>query len=98
VDDERDRLRPERSRDKAFVAFDPDGTYKGSDGCNGVGGRYAIGPDGVILATSGATTQVGCDYSALPGWPAQSGRLGRRNANLVYVDPTGKILGEAVRG
>lgn len=89
---------PEGARSKAFVAFEEDGTYTGSDGCNGVGGRYALGTDGIILATSGTSTLVGCENLPLPGWPAQSGRLGLRDGHLVFVDPAGKILGEAVRG
>ena len=89
--------RPQQSPDAAYVAFDADGTYKGSDGCNGDGGRWALGPDGVILATSGASTAIGCDTSPLSGWPPQAGRLGLRAGHLVFVDPAGKILGEAVR-
>jgi len=89
--------RPEGFEGKAYVTFDADGSYKGSDGCNGVGSRYEIGPDGLILATSGATTLVGCDNSPLPDWPAQSGQVGLRSGHLIFVSPTGKILGEAVR-
>jgi len=89
--------RPEGIPDKAYLVFSPDGTYRGSDGCNGAGGRYAIGPDGLILATSGPQTLVGCDNSPLPDWVAESGRLGLRDGRLVFVDPAGKILGEAVR-
>lgn len=89
--------RPEGSRDKAFVEFDDGGGYTGSDGCNGVGGRYIVGPAGLILATSGPRHLVGCDNSPLPDWPAESGRLGLRDGHLVFVDPAGKVLGEAVR-
>jgi heat shock protein HslJ len=89
--------RPEGVSDKAFVKFDVNGTYKGSDGCNAAGGRYAVGPDGLVLATNGPTTLVGCDNSPLPAWPADAGRLGLRDGRLVFVDPAGKVLGEAVR-
>ena len=89
--------RPERSSDAAFVAFDSSGTYKGSDGCNGSGGRYVLGEDGLILATTGPTTLIGCDNSPLPSWPARSARLGLRAGHLVFVDTKGQVLGEAIR-
>jgi hypothetical protein len=89
--------RPSSPHWRPYVAFRPDGRYGGSDGCNGVGGRYAIGPAGVVLATEGPSTAVGCENSALPSWPAQSGRLGLRAGRLVFVDPSGRVLGEAVR-
>jgi len=90
--------RPDGAPRSAFVAFDESGTYKGSDGCNGDGGRYELGEDGLILATTGVSTAVGCNTSPLSSWPYEAGRLGTRGDHLVFVDPTGKIMGEAVRG
>ena len=82
---------------KAYVEFKSGNSYVGSDGCNGAGGRYALGDDGVIIATSGGSTLVGCDNSPLPQWPAEAGRVGLRNGHLIFVDPSGKELGEAIR-
>jgi len=89
--------RPKGAPRSAFVAFDESGTYKGSDGCNGDGGRYEIGAGGLILATTGVSTAVGCDTSRLSSWPSAAGRVGVRGDHLVFVDPDGKVLGEAVR-
>lgn len=82
---------------KAYVTFKADHSYAGSDGCNGVGGRYVIAEGGVILATSGPQTAVGCEMSKLADWVAAAGRLGLRDGRLVFVDPHGKVLGEGVR-
>ncbi|MBV9293091.1 MAG: META domain-containing protein [Frankiales bacterium] len=83
--------------DRAFVAFGRDGRYTGSDGCNGAGGRYVVGPDGLLLATSGASTAIGCANSPVSEWPARAGRVGLRHGRLVFVSPTGTILGEVTR-
>jgi hypothetical protein len=84
-------------RSRAYVEFRDGGMYGGSDGCNGQGGRYVLGPDGIVLATSGPSTLIGCENNPLPAWVARSGRLGLRGAHLVFVDPKGKVLGEAAR-
>jgi hypothetical protein len=81
----------------AFVRFDGDGSYSGSDGCNGQGGRYVLGPGGIVLATSGPSTLIGCENSPLPAWVGQAGRLGLRQGRLVFVDRQGKVLGTATR-
>lgn len=86
-----------RANSRAFVEFKADGTWSGSDGCNGAGGSYVVGPDGMFVATNGASTLVGCNNSPLPDWPPQAGRVGMRNGQLVFVDSSGHVLGEARR-
>lgn len=81
---------------RAYVTFLATGRYDGSDGCNRSGGRYLLGEQGILLATSGPSTLIGCENDPLPGWVAQSGRLGLRAGRLVFVSPAGKALGEAV--
>ena len=87
-----------KPQSKAFVRYDEDGSYEGSDGCNGQSGRFLVGPDGIVLATSGPSTLIGCENSPLPVWVTQAGRIGLRDGRLVFVDPAGKVLGEAERG
>jgi hypothetical protein len=82
---------------RAYVQFDPDASYHGSDGCNGAGGQYLLGPGGLVLTTSGPSTAIGCDNSPLPAWVSESARLGLRDRRLVFVDGRGHVLGEAVR-
>lgn len=87
-------VQPRSSR--AFVMFGADGRYTGSDGCNGRGGVYRLGADGIVLATSGPSTLIGCENDPLPGWVAAAGRLGLRDGRLVFVSSQGRVLGEAV--
>ena len=82
---------------RAFVSFEPGNIFTGSDGCNGAGGQYLVGSGGVVLTTTGGSTQVGCENSPLPSWVTAAGRLGLRNGRLVFVSPNGKVLGEAAR-
>lgn len=85
------------SRSSVYVNFRPDNSFAGSDGCNGAGGQYLIGPGGLVLTTTGGSTLIGCDNSPLPSWVTMAGRLGLRAGRLVFVDRNGKVLGEAAR-
>ncbi|GAB6899053.1 META domain-containing protein [Kineosporia succinea] len=45
----------------AVVTFKDDGTWVGSDGCNGLGGHYQVGEAGTFHAPAeGGTTRIGC--------------------------------------
>ena len=50
-------VRPE----KPYALFERDGTWEGSDGCNGNGGSWAGASDGTFLATTGPSTLIACD-------------------------------------
>ncbi|GAA1618153.1 hypothetical protein GCM10009789_85120 [Kribbella sancticallisti] len=43
------------------ITFRADGTWRGSDGCNGIGGAFTVGQRGEFSATSGPQHMVGCD-------------------------------------
>jgi hypothetical protein len=43
-----------------YVQFASDGTWKSYDGCNGGGGRWAMGSGGDFIAIAGAIAGVGC--------------------------------------
>lgn len=76
------------------VDFTADGAWTGSDGCNGTQGRWTSGPDGVLVATSGPTTLIGCDGQVdVAGWLAQAARAGFDGPTLVLLDAAGTELG-----
>lgn len=75
-----------------------DGTYSGSDGCNGAAGRWALGGAGRILATSGPMTAIGCEGAPVPTWLASAGRAGLDGDRLVLLDASGTELGRLGRG
>ena len=80
------------------VLFDADGTWTGSDGCNGGGGRWAIGSAGEFLATSGPSTLIGCEGAPVPSWVGQATSAGF-NANdwLLLFDASGIEIGRLAR-
>lgn len=43
------------------LAFHADGSWTGSDGCNGLQGTFKIGPEGQFTSTIGPQRLVGCD-------------------------------------
>ena len=81
-----------------FLEFRADGTYSGSDGCNGVGGRWAAGSNGALLATLGGTTQMGCDGSNVPQLISQATTVGKVGDELTLYDADGAVLGALVAG
>jgi len=42
------------------ITFTSDGRWRGSDGCNAIGGTYSAGDDGSISTASGYQTLIGC--------------------------------------
>lgn len=75
-----------------------DGSYSGSDGCNGASGRWTSGAGGLILATGGPMTLIACvNSAAVPGWLAGAGRAGFDGEELVLIDTNGAELGRLVR-
>jgi hypothetical protein len=78
---------------RAFLAFAADGSWTGSDGCNGQGGRYSVGEAGEILAVSGGSTLIGCANSAAGGWLNTAKRAGRDDDQLVLLDEHAHELG-----
>jgi hypothetical protein len=75
----------------AYVEFKGDGTWTGSDGCNGNSGRWALGAGGTFLATSGPSTLIACDGAGIPGWLATAGQVGLADGQLVLLDGTTEL-------
>lgn len=82
-----------RGLGRAYVTFGTSGRWRGSDGCNGAGGRYMLGRDGRLLATSGPSTLVGCDNSPVGQWVAGAARAASDGDDLVFYDAGGTTLG-----
>lgn len=77
----------------AFIEFAADGSYTGSDGCNGSQGRWAVGADGEWLATSGPSTLIACDGAPTAAWASGARHAGFDGGALVFVDASGIELG-----
>ncbi|MEH0933791.1 hypothetical protein [Micromonospora psammae] len=85
--------RPERPH----VELRDDGEWRGSDGCNGEGGRWVAGPAGDLLATSGPSTLIGCDNISVGFWLSNASRAGLDGDVLVLLDAQGGETGRLQR-
>jgi hypothetical protein len=84
--------------EQPHVQLDGDGTWSGSDGCNGSGGRWTAGQDGALIATSGASTLIGCDGAPVDSWLYSAADAGFDGDDvLVLVGPDGTETGRLRR-
>ena len=79
-------LKAERAQDPVLV-FRPDGTWGGSDGCNGLQGTYTIGPHRLI----------GCDNVPNSGVLRDAKRLAVDSTTLQFFAADGRELAKYVR-
>lgn len=80
------------------IVFNADGSWSGSDGCNGGGGRWIVGASGEFLATSGPSTLMYCEGEPVPSWVAQAASAGFDPAgSLILVDRAGAEIGRLSR-
>ncbi|MCL2787067.1 MAG: hypothetical protein FWD59_00965 [Micrococcales bacterium] len=81
-----------------FLTFNADGTWEGSDGCNGSGGAWRlVGDEGKIFSTSGIETLIGCEGVSTSYWLYRSTRAGLDNGTLVLLDQHAEELGRLTR-
>lgn len=80
------RWAPARGPETVYVEFRADGEWRGSDGCNGQGGRWVAGPGGALLATSGPSTLIGCEGEPVGAWLSSAWRAGLDGETLVLLD------------
>jgi heat shock protein HslJ len=76
-----------------YLTFSDDGSWKGSDGCNGGAGSWSVGADGAITATaSGFSTLIGCEGAPLPKYLTSSRAAYLDGDSLVLADDAGETL------
>lgn len=81
-----------------FLELADDGTWTGSDGCNGQNGRWALTADGGVLATAGPQTMIACDGESLGSMLAESSWAAVDGDTLTLYGADGAVLVEAARG
>jgi heat shock protein HslJ len=87
------KARPE----KPVIELKPDGTWMGSDGCNGLQGTYTIGQDGAFTATIGPQHLVGCDNVPHTGVLQAAKRVSLDGDALRFFDAAGRQLASYAR-
>jgi hypothetical protein len=86
-----------KAHEQPYLEFRADGRWSASDGCNGSGGGWVLGPAGTVLATSGISTLIGCDNVPVGGWLSSARRAGFDGTMLVLLDQNAKELGRLHR-
>jgi heat shock protein HslJ len=79
------------------VHFSQDGTWHGSDGCNGQSGRWKLEPDGAFEASANPSTDIGCDNVEVGLWLAQARTADLGGNVLVLRDAEGDGTGRFQR-
>ena len=77
--------------------FKPDGTWTGSDGCNGLQGTYTIGQRGAFTATVGPQHLVGCQNVAHTGVLHAAKRIAVSGDTLQFFGADGRQLASYAR-
>ena len=85
-------------RQTPYLAFTRNGNWSGSDGCNGLGGRWSIGPGGTLIVVSMPSTLMGCNNVNVDWWLYRATRAAFQGRTLVLVDAAGKATGRLRRG
>ncbi|PYG01959.1 hypothetical protein SAMN05216184_101424 [Georgenia satyanarayanai] len=80
------------------VVLHDDGSWAGSDGCNGVWGDWALADAGWLLSTGGPSTAIGCDGAPVGSWVAGAALAGLDGDVLVLLDRDATELGRLERG
>ena len=89
-------LREARPEDPVLV-FKPDGTWTGSDGCNGLQGTYTIGQRGAFTATVGPQHLVGCENVPHTGVLHAAKRIAVSGDTLQFFGADGRQLASYAR-
>jgi heat shock protein HslJ len=89
-------LRDSRPEDPVLV-FKPDGTWTGSDGCNGLQGTYTIGQRGAFTATVGPQHLVGCENVPHTGVLHAAKRIAVTSDTLQFFGADGRQLATYAR-
>ena len=85
-------------RERPHVSFAVGGGWSGSDGCNGLGGRWSMDPTtGEWLSGRGSQTEIGCDNVDVASMVATARTVGSDGDELVFLDPDGNETGRFVR-
>jgi heat shock protein HslJ len=74
-----------------FLTIVDDGTWRGSDGCNGVQGTWELPADGRLDVTAGPSTLIYCDGKPLPALFTDAASASVRSGKLTLTDSVGKV-------
>jgi heat shock protein HslJ len=85
------------SPDVPFLDFADDGTWTGSDGCNGAQGEWAVAADGSLSVSAGPSTLIACDGAALPSMLTTASLALIDDGSLALTDEDGSVVVTLIR-
>ncbi|BBG00176.1 MULTISPECIES: META domain-containing protein [Pseudonocardia] len=74
---------------RAFAEFAADGSWTGSDGCNGQSGTWALEDDGAFTGAAGMSTMIGCENVPVAFWIDDAVLAEIDDGDLVLHDAAG---------
>jgi heat shock protein HslJ len=83
--------------DDPTITFKADGTWIGSDGCNGINGTYSIGQRGEFSSKSGSQRMVGCDNVPHTAVLAAAKRIASDKTGLTFYAGDGREVARYAR-
>jgi heat shock protein HslJ len=83
--------------DDPVLVFKANGTWTGSDGCNGLQGTFSIGQRGAFSATSGPQHMIGCDNVPHTGVLTAAKRVAITGDTLQFFGADGVQLASYAR-
>jgi len=85
-------------RIQPFLTVARNGTWFGSDGCNGVQGTWELGAGGALTTTAGPHTQIGCDGKDLPALFSDATSVAVDGDTLTLKDAAGEVSATLIVG
>lgn len=81
-----------------FLTIVADGTWTGSDGCNGVQGTWELGAGGALTTTAGPHTMIYCDGKDLPALFDAAATAAVDGDTLTLQDAAGEVTATLIAG
>ncbi len=75
-----------------FLAFAADGSWSGSDGCNGNSGEWSISSDGALTTSAGLSTLMACSGAPLPKSLTKASKALLDDGSLLLTDSDGATI------
>jgi heat shock protein HslJ len=81
-----------------FLTIAADGTWTGSDGCNGVQGTWELGAGGALRVPAGPHTLIYCDGKDLPALFDDAKTVAVDGDTLTLTDAAGEVTATLIAG
>jgi heat shock protein HslJ len=81
-----------------YLTIIDDGSWRGSDGCNGVQGTWELNDSGTLEVTAGPSTQIFCEGKPLPRLFSEAKSARIEDTALTLLDQSGEATATLIAG